>query len=99
MHHDELRATSAGFPSGFSIGMLQARLVGTFVTDWLGADTIRGLRLRFNEQVWPGDELTCSGEVVAVESTDGGTRVTVDLRCTRRTGGVAISGSAEVVLP
>lgn len=90
IHHDETFATAAGFPTVFSIGMYQAALLATFATDWLGADAIRRYTVRFLEQVWPGDELTCTGVVTKAE--DG--LVEVELTCTRQTGGVAISGSA-----
>jgi acyl dehydratase len=90
IHHDELFATQAGFPTVFSIGMYQAALLATYATDWLGAESIRRFTVRFLEQVWPGDELTCTGVVTAVE----GGRVEVELTCTRQTGGIAIAGAA-----
>jgi acyl dehydratase len=98
IHHDEHFATSAGFPTVFSIGMFQAALLSTYATDWLGADTIRRFTVQFREQVWPDDTLTCSGTVRTVEDTDEGRRVEVDLRCVRHTGGVAIAGSAAFIL-
>ncbi|HVF74473.1 MAG TPA: MaoC/PaaZ C-terminal domain-containing protein [Acidimicrobiales bacterium] len=91
IHHDEGFATSAGFPTVFSIGMLQAGFLATFATDWLGAEAIRRFRVRFLEQVWPGDVLECSGTVASVE----GDTVEVELRCVRQTGGLAISGTAS----
>ncbi|MGH9138529.1 MAG: MaoC/PaaZ C-terminal domain-containing protein [Acidimicrobiales bacterium] len=94
IHHDEEFARSAGFPTVFSIGMFQAALLATFATDWLGAENVRRFTVRFREQVWPGDELTCTGTVAAVD----GEFVDVDLACTRQTGGVAIAGSARFVL-
>ena len=99
LHHDEPFALAAGFPSVFSVGMFQAGLLATFATNWLGADTIRRYTMRFQEQCWPGDVLTCTGVVTDVTpSQDGGARVVVDLTCTRQTGGVAISASAEFAL-
>ena len=68
IHHDEGFATSAGFPSVFSIGMLQAGILGAWATDWLGADHIRRLTVRFREQVWPDDVLTCAGVVTTVDA-------------------------------
>jgi acyl dehydratase len=94
IHHDEGFATKAGFPTVFSIGMFQAALLATYATDWLGAESIRRFTVRFSEQVWPGDELTCSGTVTAVVASEAGDRVEVDLVCTRQTGGTAIAGSA-----
>jgi acyl dehydratase len=54
--------------------------------------------VRFKEQVWPGDELTCTGIVTKVEPTDESELVEVELNCTRQTGGVAIVGTASFLL-
>jgi acyl dehydratase len=98
IHHDEHFAQHAGFPTVFSIGMYQAALLATFATDWLGAENVRRYTVRFKEQVWPDDVLTCAGRVTAVEEGDDGRRVTVELTCTRQTGGVAIGGEAVFVV-
>lgn len=96
MHYDDTLARAAGNPSVFSQGMHQAALLATFATDWLGATNLRRFGVRFKEQVWPGDILTCGGEVTRVEpAADGGLLVTASLTCTRQTGGVAITGTAE----
>lgn len=94
IHHDEGFATSAGFPTVFSIGMFQAGLLATYATDWLGAGNVRRFTVRFREQVWPDDVLACTGTVTA--SRDG--EVDVELACARQTGGVAITGSATFVV-
>jgi acyl dehydratase len=99
MHYDEFVATAAGYPSVFSQGMHQAALLATFATDWLGPSNVRRFQVRFHEQVWPGDVLTCAGVVTAVEERPEGVLVTVDLTCTRQTGGVAVSGGADFLLP
>lgn len=99
LHHDEGYAQKAGYPTVFSVGMLQAGFLGTFVTDWLGVDTIRRYSMRFVEQCWPDDVLTCTGTVrEVVASADGTSRVTVDLLCTRQTGATAIAAVAEFEL-
>jgi acyl dehydratase len=90
IHHDQGFAESAGFPTVFSIGMFQAGLLATYAADWLGAEHVRRFTVRFKEQVWPDDVLTCTGTVTAVR--DG--EVDVELTCSRQTGGVAIAGSA-----
>jgi acyl dehydratase len=99
MHYDDELARSAGYPSVFGQGMLTASLLATFATDWLGADTIRRFAVRFREQVWPNDVLTCSGTVAAIVADRDADRVTVDLAATRQTGGVAVTGSADFVIP
>jgi hypothetical protein len=55
--------------------------------------------VRFREQVWPGDVLTCSGTIVDDTEEPGADRVTVELAATRQTGGVAVTGSAEFLIP
>jgi acyl dehydratase len=99
MHYDDTLARPAGYPSVFAQGMLTAALLATFATDWLGARQVRRFAVRFREQVWPGDVLTCSGRIASVAAADGGDRVTVELTGTRQTGGVAVSGIAEFLIP
>jgi len=60
---------------------------------------VRRFGVRFREQVWPGDVLTCSGTVTAVSAESDAERVSVELTATRQTGGVAITGTAEFVVP
>ncbi|BAH55358.1 MULTISPECIES: MaoC/PaaZ C-terminal domain-containing protein [Rhodococcus] len=96
MHYDDVLARAAGNPSVFSQGMHQSALLATFATDWLGARNVRRFGVRFREQVWPGDILTCTGEITGIDTAPDGTKVaTVALTCTRQTGGIAISGTAE----
>jgi acyl dehydratase len=99
MHYDDELARSAGYPSVFGQGMLTASLLATFATDWLGADTVRRFAVRFREQVWPNDVLTCSGSIVSVVPDGEDDRVTVDLVATRQTGGVAVTGAAQFLIP
>jgi len=99
VHHDEVFATGAGYPSVFSVGMLQAGILSTYVTNWLGPENIRRFTVRFSEQVWPGDTLTCAGTVVKKYDDGGERKVDLELTCTRQTGGVAIEGAATFVIP
>lgn len=94
IHHDEEFAQSAGYPSVFSVGMLQAGVVASFATDWLGARNVRNFGVQFREQVWPGDTLVCTGKVV--DRKDDGPERTVELELTaqRVGGGAAIKGWA-----
>ncbi|MEV0766724.1 MaoC/PaaZ C-terminal domain-containing protein [Nocardia salmonicida] len=98
MHYDDTMATAAGFPSVFSQGMHQGALLATFATDWLGAANLRRFAIRFREQVWPSDTLTCTGSVVSIAPAQGGRLVTVELACSRQTGGTALAGSADFLL-
>ncbi len=97
IHHDTGFAQGAGYPTPFAVGMLQASVLGTYVTDWLGPENIRSFKVQFREQAWPGDVLTYSGKVVDVrkEGKEGKeTLVDLELLCTRQTGGVHLKGWA-----
>jgi acyl dehydratase len=99
MHYDDELARSAGYPSVFAQGMFSAALLAGYATDWLGAGNVRRFGVRFREQVWPGDVLTCAGTVTAVSEEPGGDRLTVELTATRQTSGVALTGTAEFLIP
>ncbi len=94
IHHDIEFARSAGFDAPLALGMLQAGMLATWATNWLGPRNVRRFRVRFEEQVWPGDVLTSVGSVDQVYEVDGKTLVDVELVCRRQTGGVAVRGWA-----
>ena len=99
MHYDDNLARAAGYPSVFSQGMHSAALLASFAVDWLGAENVRRFAVRFREQVWPADVLTCSGEITGICHNESGVLVTAELTATRQTGGVAVSASADFLLP
>jgi acyl dehydratase len=99
LHHDEPFARAAGYDAPLAIGMLGAGLLGTYATDWLGAANVRRFRIRFRAQVWPGDTLTCCGEVVQEYDGEDGPLVDVELSCARQTGEVAVQAWATFARP
>jgi acyl dehydratase len=101
IHHDEEFAQAAGYPTVFSVGMLQAGILASYATDWLGADNVRKFGVQFREQVWPGDSLVCTGRVVdrAEGNGDGERTVDLELVVDRVGGGTAIKGWATFAVP
>jgi acyl dehydratase len=99
MHYDDTLARAAGYQSVFSQGMHSAALLASFAVDWLGAENVRRFAVRFKEQVWPGDVLTCSGEITAISQHEAGLLATAELTATRQTGGIAVSASADFLFP
>ena len=100
IHHDEEFAKAAGFPTPFSVGMFQAGALGTYTTDWLGAENVRRFVVQFREQVWPGDHLECSATVARKYEEGGERKVDLALLVTRKeSGGAAIKGEATFVVP
>lgn len=99
IHHDEEFARAAGFPTPFAVGMWQASLLGSYATDWLGAENIRNFRIRFLAQVWPGDTLTLSGTAGEPYREGDEDLVDVALHCNRQTGSRAVTAWATFALP
>jgi acyl dehydratase len=100
IHHDEAFAQSAGYPTVFSVGMLQAGILGCYCTDWLGAENVRRFSVQFREQVWPGDHLACEATVRRRYEDSGERRVDLELIVTRQeSGGAAIKGEATFAVP
>src|SRR6202161_666008 len=68
LHTDEIYATKvAGFPTVFAHGMLTMGLTAPLVTDWVGDGRLLSLGSRFERQVWPGDTLTATATIDAIE--------------------------------
>jgi acyl dehydratase len=100
IHHDEEFAQRAGFPSVFSVGMLQAGYLATYATDLFGPDCVRRFAIRFREQVWPGDTITCRGVVGERRHDDTLDEdvVDLDLEAVTQHGAVAIAAAATFAL-
>jgi acyl dehydratase len=98
IHYDEEFARTAGFPTVLAVGMLQAGVLATYVTDWLGAANVRRFAVQFREQAWPGDVLTYAATVAGRREDDGERFVDLDLVVTRQTGGVHLNGTATFLV-
>jgi acyl dehydratase len=94
IHHDEEFARAAGFETVFSVGMLQAGLLATYLTDLLGPANVRRFKVQFREQVWPGDSLVASATVTDVYEADEEPRVDLEVSMVREGGGPAVVGTA-----
>ncbi len=57
------------------------------------------LKVRFRAPVYPGDQVTTSGEVTRVSQEDGLLRVDCAVRCCRQGGEEVINGEASVTMP
>ncbi|WP_300681880.1 MaoC/PaaZ C-terminal domain-containing protein [Nocardioides sp.] len=101
IHYDKTWAREKeGYDDVLVQGPLQAALLARAVTDWIGPG---GRLVTFSAQnravAFPGQELTFSGTVTAIDATDPAeTRVELDLAATRG-GDVLMPGTAVVVLP
>jgi acyl dehydratase len=99
IHHDAAFAARAGQPGPFAVGMRQAGVMANYAVAWLGPENLRRFRVQFREQAWPGDVLTYSGKITALEPSDDGSTVDVELECARDGGGVHLRGWATFEVP
>jgi len=97
IHSDERFAVeAAGYPGVFAHGMLTMGMAGRLLTDVVGDGRLRRFGVRFVGQVWPGDTLTGTLEVVEVRAADG----EVDLRIgvTNQDGKTVLTGTASAAV-
>ena len=94
LHHDNEFARLHGYPGLFGHGMFTMGLTARILTDWFGPTAIRSYGVRFTKQVWPGDRLETTAEVVAI---DGGL-ATLSIETRNQHDEVVVVGDAEVAL-
>src|SRR5207247_5137627 len=93
IHHDETYARAAGYEAPLAVGMFQAGVLIAFAASWLGPENVRRTKVRWEEQVWPGDVLTMNAKVLRKYEEAGERKVDLELVCTReQSGGVAVRG-------
>jgi acyl dehydratase len=97
IHHDTEFAQRSGFPTPFAVGMLQAGVLATYLTDRFGASAVRRFKVQWKEQAWPGDVLTYRAIVVGTRLEEGQRLVDLEATVTRQTGGVHLQGWATFV--
>jgi acyl dehydratase len=78
--------------------MLTMGMTGRLLTDWVGDGRLLSYGVRFVKQVWPGDTLTATAEVTAID--DSGDEPVAELRVvTRNQGGdEVLTGTARARL-
>ncbi|HVK26290.1 MAG TPA: MaoC family dehydratase [Actinokineospora sp.] len=95
VHHDPALAAERGSPDVFMNILTTNGLVDRFVTSWAGpAAVVRKIKIRLGAPNYPGDTMTLTGQVTAV---DGG-RVEVAVRGDNSIG-AHVTGTVVVELP
>lgn len=92
IHHDDDHARAAGFAGAFSVGMLHAGILASYLGDLFGAAQITAFAVQFREVAWPGDVLTYGGTASSVSADAIG----LELSVYRQTGGKHLRGWATV---
>jgi acyl dehydratase len=99
MHHDEVKATAAGFPSVFGHGMFSAGFLAKAITDYVGIGNLRHYKVRFVKQTWPGETLTTRLTVVRKRIENGARLVDLECSLVDGKGEVKVAGEATAELP
>jgi acyl dehydratase len=97
MHTDEVQAQAAGLPSVFGHGMYSAGLLGTALTNYVGAGNLRSYKVRFTKQTWPGETLTT--RVVVAEKRPESSEVVFTCEVVNQDGEAKIAGEAVAQPP
>lgn len=98
IHHDEELAKALGLPSIFAMGLMHGGYLSKIITDWAGPDSVRRYKVRFKAMVWPGDTITCRGEVARTWHEDGQNLAECHLEVVNQNGETAIQGEAVVCI-
>jgi len=95
VHTDEKFVTEiAGYPTVFAHGMLTMGMTGMLLTNYVGDGRLTKYGVRFVNQVWPGDTLTGTAEVVEVREEDGQQFVDLKLTTVNQDGTPVLTGTA-----
>ena len=101
LHLDSQFAATTHYGRIVAHGML----VLAYISDMMGRSFGRRwpesgrLKVRFRAPVYPGDNVTASGEVLKVSRENGLLRVDCAVRCVRQDGEEVINGEASVTMP
>jgi acyl dehydratase len=98
IHTNEEFARMVGLPGTIAHGMLNMGILAEAVARWAGGnDRVLSISCRFSKPLLPGDTITCTGTVVAVDDERG--VATLDLGATSDRGDTVLSnGRADVRL-
>ena len=84
----------AGYPTVFAHGMLTMGMTGMLLTNYVGDGRLTKYGVRFVNQVWPGDTLTGTAEVVEIREEDGAHLVDLKLTTVNQDDTPVLTGTA-----
>ena len=98
IHLDLDVARRAGMPDVFAQGMLGMAWLGRLLTAWAPQARLRRFDVRFLGITHLGHVVSCSGEVLRLQETDGERQAVVAIRTVNQHGETRIAGEAVVAL-
>lgn len=98
IHLDDEEARKGGLPGVIAHGMLSMAFLGDLLAQFAPPDRIRQFEARFVAMAYPGDTITCRGEVTE-ESQETGERIaSLKLSAVNQKGHAVVEGTARVVV-
>ncbi len=99
IHVDADFARMVGLPGTIAHGLLDMGILAEGVARWAGGyDRLASLACRFSKPLLPGETITCSGRVVAIDDAAGLVHLEVEAVSSRGER-VLTNGRADVRLP
>lgn len=100
IHYDKDFAQSRGLSGVIVQGQLVGAFLGQMLTDWIGEKgTLKKLSCSYKGMNYPGEALTCKGEVTKKYDRDGEHFVECKIWAENPKGEKTASGRAVVILP
>jgi len=100
IHYDKDFAQSRGLSGVIVQGQLVGAFLGQLLTDWIGEKgTLRKLSCSYKGMNYPGEVITCKGEVTKKYERDGEHFVECKIWAENPKGEKTASGRAVVTLP
>jgi acyl dehydratase len=97
LHTDEVYATQvAGYDTVIAHGQLTMALTAKLVTQWVDEARLVSFGVRFVRQVWPGDTLSVTATVTAVDPPDEDPLVHLELVTSNQDGDKVVTGYATL---
>lgn len=99
IHVDEDKARGGGLPGVIAHGMLNMAVLGRLLTNWVPQRALRGFGARFSAMAFPGDVVTCRGQITNKTEAAGEKLVELALTAENQKGDKLLVGTATVALP
>ncbi len=94
IHHDQTFAEKAGLETVFGMGLFTAGVLSRVPSEWFGPESVKRYAVRFTSRAWPGDVITCAGEVVKVYDEGGVRHVDLDITAKSQKGETLVAAEA-----
>jgi len=96
IHLDDAEAQKGGLPGVIAHGMLNMAYLAQLLTGLAAQRDIRAFDARFVAMAFPGDTVTCRGEVVGKREEGGEPLLDLRIEAVNQTGERILTGSASV---